>query len=42
MMAYVEMLGRDLSRVRDARNRMNECPLGAAALAGTSFQLIAI
>ena len=39
MMAYVEMLGRDLSRVRDARNRMNECPLGAAALAGTSFQI---
>ncbi|MBT7223264.1 MAG: argininosuccinate lyase, partial [Marinovum sp.] len=39
MMAYVEMLGRDLSRVRDARNRMNECPLGAAALAGTSFNI---
>ena len=39
MMAYVEMLGRDLSRVRDARNRMNECPLGAAALAGTSFKI---
>jgi len=37
MMAYVEMFGRDLSRVRDARARMNECPLGAAALAGTSF-----
>ena len=29
MMAYVEMFGRDLSRVRDARARMNECPLGA-------------
>ena len=39
MMAYVEMLGRDLSRVRDARARMNECPLGAAALAGTSFPI---
>ncbi len=37
MMAYVEMFGRDLGRVRDARVRMNECPLGAAALAGTSF-----
>ena len=37
MMAYVEMSGRDLARVRDARARMNECPLGAAALAGTSF-----
>ncbi len=37
MMAYVEMFARDLSRVRDARVRMNECPLGAAALAGTSF-----
>jgi argininosuccinate lyase len=39
MMAYVEMLGRDLSRVRDARSRMNESPLGAAALAGTSFPI---
>ena len=39
MMAYVEMFGRDLSRVRDARERMNECPLGAAALAGTSFPI---
>jgi len=37
MMAYVEMFGRDLGRMRDARARMNECPLGAAALAGTSF-----
>ena len=36
-LAYVEMLGRDASRLRDARARMNECPLGAAALAGTSF-----
>ncbi len=39
MMAYVEMLGRDVSRFRDARVRMNECPLGAAALAGTSFPI---
>jgi len=39
MMAYVEMFGRDLSRMRDARARMNTCPLGAAALAGTSFPI---
>ncbi|OSQ46136.1 argininosuccinate lyase [Marivita geojedonensis] len=39
MMAYVEMFARDLSRVQDARRRMNECPLGAAALAGTSFPI---
>ncbi|CUH84658.1 argininosuccinate lyase [Thalassovita mediterranea] len=39
MMAYVEMLGRDLSRFKDARARMNESPLGAAALAGTSFPI---
>ncbi|WP_113913239.1 argininosuccinate lyase [Roseovarius dicentrarchi] len=39
MMAYVEMFGRDLSRIRDARARMNECPLGSAALAGTSFPI---
>ncbi len=39
MMAYVEMFGRDLSRVRDARVRMNTSPLGAAALAGTSFPI---
>ncbi len=39
MMAYVEMFARDLSRFRDARARMNECPLGAAALAGTSFPI---
>lgn len=37
LMAYVEMFGRDLSRFEDARRRMNECPLGAAALAGTGF-----
>ena len=39
MMAYVEMFRRDLLRIRDARARMNECPLGAAALAGTSFPI---
>ena len=39
MMAYVEMLGRDAGRMCDARVRMNECPLGAAALAGTSFPI---
>ena len=39
MMAYVEMFGRDVGRFCDARARMNECPLGAAALAGTSFPI---
>jgi argininosuccinate lyase len=39
LMAYVEMLGRDRGRFADARRRMNECPLGAAALAGTSFPI---
>ncbi len=39
LLAYVEMLGRDRSRVMDARARMNESPLGAAALAGTSFPI---
>lgn len=39
MMAYVEMFGRDRGRFRDARARLNECPLGAAALAGTSFPI---
>jgi len=39
LMAYVEMVARDLSRFRDARARMNLCPLGSAALAGTSFPL---
>jgi argininosuccinate lyase len=39
MLAYVEMLGRDRGRFLDARARMNECPLGAAALAGTSFPI---
>jgi len=39
MMAYVEMFARDRSRFEDARKRMNESPLGAAALAGTSFPI---
>ncbi|MCP8940681.1 argininosuccinate lyase [Alsobacter sp. SYSU M60028] len=39
LLAYVEMLGRDRGRLHDARRRMNECPLGAAALAGTSFPI---
>ena len=39
MLAYVEMLARDRSRLADARKRMNENPLGAAALAGTSFPI---
>ena len=39
MMAYVEMFGRDLTRFDDARRRLNECPLGGAALAGTSFPI---
>ena len=39
LLAYVEMLGRDRGRVADARARLNECPLGAAALAGTSFPI---
>ena len=39
MMAYVEMFARDRGRFRDARARMNESPLGAAALAGTSFPI---
>ncbi len=39
MMAYVEMFRRDRSRFSDARLRMDECPLGAAALAGTGFPI---
>jgi len=39
MLAYVEMFARDRSRFEDARRRMNECPLGAAALAGTGFPI---
>jgi argininosuccinate lyase len=39
LMAYREMLDRDRSRFEAARQRLNECPLGAAALAGTSFPI---
>ena len=39
LLAYVEMFGRDRGRFADARRRLNECPLGAAALAGTSFPI---
>jgi argininosuccinate lyase len=39
MMAYVEMFERDHQRFSDARSRLNESPLGAAALAGTSFPI---
>jgi argininosuccinate lyase len=39
LMAYFEMLRRDRSRFADARARLNESPLGAAALAGTSFPI---
>jgi len=39
LLAYVEMLARDKGRLTDARARLNECPLGAAALAGTSFPI---
>uniref|UniRef100_UPI00260AF75A argininosuccinate lyase n=1 Tax=uncultured Brevundimonas sp. TaxID=213418 RepID=UPI00260AF75A len=39
LMAYVEMFGRDAGRFADARARMNECPLGAAALAGSPFPI---
>ena len=39
LMAYYEMLQRDLARFEDARKRMNQLPLGAAALAGTSYPI---
>jgi argininosuccinate lyase len=39
LLAYVEMLNRDRGRFADARARLNECPLGSAALAGTSFPI---
>ncbi len=39
LMAYVEMFGRDRGRLADCRTRINECPLGAAALAGTAFPI---
>jgi argininosuccinate lyase len=39
LLAYVEMAARDRGRFADARKRLNECPLGAAALAGTAFPI---
>lgn len=39
LMAYVEMFGRDRGRFEDTRKRLNESPLGAAALAGTTFPI---
>ena len=39
LLAYVEMLARDRGRLADCRRRLNECPLGSAALAGTSFPI---
>jgi argininosuccinate lyase len=39
LLAYVEMLSRDRARFQDCRARLNECPLGAAALAGTGFPI---
>jgi argininosuccinate lyase len=39
LLAYVEMAERDLGRAADCRARLNQCPLGAAALAGTSFAI---
>jgi len=39
LLAYVEMFGRDAERLRDTRKRVNQLPLGAAALAGTSYPL---
>lgn len=39
MLAYVEMLGRDSERILDCRHRVNRMPLGAAALAGTTFPI---
>ena len=38
LLAYVEMAARDRGRFADARKRLNESPLGSAALAGTSFR----
>ena len=38
-LAYVEMLARDRSRLHDAHERMDTCPLGSAALAGTAFPI---
>lgn len=38
-LAYVEMIERDISRLKDALNRANTCPLGSGALAGTAYQM---
>lgn len=38
-MAYVEMLNRDMTRLQDARVRLNQCPLGSGALAGTAYDI---
>ncbi len=39
LMAYYEMASRDVARFKDARERLNQCPLGSAALAGTGFPI---
>ena len=39
LLAYFEMFKRDISRLKDLRVRLNECPLGSCALAGTSFPI---
>ena len=39
LLAWAEMLDRDRGRLHDARNRLNECPLGSAALAGTTYPI---
>jgi len=39
LLAYLEMFSRDLERFKQTKERLNECPLGAAALAGTSFPI---
>ncbi len=39
LLAYVEMFGRDRSRLRDCKKRLNECPLGSAAIAGTNYPI---
>ena len=39
ILAYIEMLDRDKKRFIEAKNRLNECPLGSAALAGTSYPI---
>ena len=39
LMAWYEMLDRDFGRLQDCKTRLNQCPLGAAALAGTTLQI---